>query len=289
MGQKDSVEKLLVDYNDVFADVINVLLFHGERVLKPEELQESKILSQYKADDSKLHEQERDVAKYWRNENVTFALMGIENQSNVEEEMPLRIISYDGAAYRSQLLNPETKERYPVVSIVLYFGKSHWNKPKSLKEVIHIPPHLEEYVNDYRIHVFEISWLTEEQIELFQSDFKAVAEFFVQIRTDNTYKPTEIELKHVDEVLKLLAVFGDAEDFRELVDSGKSKEVGTMCEAIEKMKRESREQGIEQGILVSLKTLMETMNVSAEEACNILKVPVEKYYAMSKRIRLEEL
>ena len=31
MGQKDSSEKLLEDYSDVFADIVNVLLFHGER------------------------------------------------------------------------------------------------------------------------------------------------------------------------------------------------------------------------------------------------------------------
>ena len=29
MGQKDMAEKLLADYNDVFADIVNVLLFDG--------------------------------------------------------------------------------------------------------------------------------------------------------------------------------------------------------------------------------------------------------------------
>lgn len=30
MGQKDITEKILADYNDIFADIVNVLLFHGE-------------------------------------------------------------------------------------------------------------------------------------------------------------------------------------------------------------------------------------------------------------------
>ena len=30
MGQKDITEKLLEDYNDVFADIINGLIFNGE-------------------------------------------------------------------------------------------------------------------------------------------------------------------------------------------------------------------------------------------------------------------
>ena len=70
--------------------------------------------------------------------------------------------------------------------------------------------------NDYKIHVFEISWLTDERVVLFQSDFRAVAEFFTQIRKNDEYKSTDIELKHVDEVLKILAVFGEADKFAKL-------------------------------------------------------------------------
>ena len=65
MGQKDIVEKNLEDYNDVFADIVNVLVFEGERVIRSRELKALKVRSQYKADSSKLHEEERDNAKYW--------------------------------------------------------------------------------------------------------------------------------------------------------------------------------------------------------------------------------
>ncbi len=33
MGQKDMAEKLLADYNDVFADIVNVLLFNGRQLI----------------------------------------------------------------------------------------------------------------------------------------------------------------------------------------------------------------------------------------------------------------
>lgn len=36
MGEKDKIEKLLEDYPDVFADIINVLVYQGEEVVKPE-------------------------------------------------------------------------------------------------------------------------------------------------------------------------------------------------------------------------------------------------------------
>ena len=63
MGEKDKIEKLLEDYSDVFADIINVLVYQGEEVVKPEELRTTNIRSQYKASDDVLHEEERDTLK----------------------------------------------------------------------------------------------------------------------------------------------------------------------------------------------------------------------------------
>lgn len=40
MGQKDIAEKILEAYNDVFSDIVNVLLFNGEQVLKENELED---------------------------------------------------------------------------------------------------------------------------------------------------------------------------------------------------------------------------------------------------------
>ena len=33
MGRKDIEEKLFEDYNDVFADIVNVLLFNGQKIV----------------------------------------------------------------------------------------------------------------------------------------------------------------------------------------------------------------------------------------------------------------
>ena len=59
MGQKDITEKVLEDYNDVFADIINGLLFGGEQEIKPEDLENTTVHAQYKAEDDKVHELER--------------------------------------------------------------------------------------------------------------------------------------------------------------------------------------------------------------------------------------
>lgn len=104
MGIKDLTEKILEDYNDIFADIVNVLVFKGKQRIKPETLVNTGVHSQYKNDKTGvLHEQERDVAKYWMNGKVQIALCGLENQTAVEPKMPLRVFGYEGASYRGQL------------------------------------------------------------------------------------------------------------------------------------------------------------------------------------------
>ena len=133
MGEKDITEKILEDHNDVFADIINGLLFDGVQEIKPEALENTTVHAQYKAEDDKVHELERDIAKYWKEEKVELAICGIENQSKVEKHMPFRIIGYDGAAYRNQL-QQERRKMLPVVTIVLYFGTDrHWSSRKKIK------------------------------------------------------------------------------------------------------------------------------------------------------------
>lgn len=54
MAQKDSSEKILESYNDVFSDIVNVLLFHGRQVLSADELEDQAPRSYYKADGQRM-------------------------------------------------------------------------------------------------------------------------------------------------------------------------------------------------------------------------------------------
>ena len=120
MAQKDTSEKILESYNDVFSDIVNVLLFNGKQVLSADELEDQAPRSYYKAD-GKIREIERDVAKRWKNGNIRVACIGFENQTASDPNMPLRVMGYDGAEYRAQLLG-NSENLYPVVTLVLYFG-----------------------------------------------------------------------------------------------------------------------------------------------------------------------
>ena len=243
MGEKDISEKLLADYEDVFADIVNVLLFHGERRVKPDTLQTTTTVSHYKADDARLHEQERDILKAWTDGRIQIALLGLEHQTMPEKQMAVRVIGYEGANYRSQL---EQDPITPVISLVLYFGtEKRWKLPRNLKALMNIPKGLEPYVNDYHIHVFEIAWLPDEQIDQFQSDFRIVARYFSEKRKNKDYVPHDkTTLKHVDAVLKLLAVMsGDQRYETILADPEQKGKVKTMDDALTRIINEGIEKG----------------------------------------------
>ena len=57
MAEKDITEKILLSYPDVFADIVNALLFNGEQLIHPEELIDQAPRAIYKAD-GKIREYE---------------------------------------------------------------------------------------------------------------------------------------------------------------------------------------------------------------------------------------
>ena len=250
MAQKDASEKILESYNDVFSDIVNVLLFKGRRVLSENELEDQAPRSYYKAD-GKIHEIERDVAKRWKNGNIRVACIGFENQTASDPDMPLRVIGYDGAEYRAQLLNKQAVH-YPVVTLVLYFGhKQRWSGPLKLKDRLDIPKELDKYVNDYEIHVFEIAFMDPEEVDLFQSDFRVVADYFVQKQENGDYEPKPQDLKHVQETLQLLSVMTNDHRFEDVYNEASDAQKGemrNMCEILDKIENRGIAKGIEEGM-----------------------------------------
>ena len=163
--------------------------------------------------------------------------------------MPLRIMGYDGAEYRAQL-NVDQKDRYPVITLVLYFGhKKHWDKPLSLMERLKVPEKFKPFVNDYKVNLFEIAFLDEEKVKLFKSDFKVVADYFVQMRKTGNYVPNAEQIVHVKETLGLLSImtndsrFEDALNADAYFDDGK--EIRNMCDVLDRVENKGRAEGEE--------------------------------------------
>jgi hypothetical protein len=274
---------------------MNVLLFDGQEVVRENELTDAQPFSYYKMDGKKVHGQERDVAKFWKNGEIRLSLIGLENQMKTDKAMPLRVIGYDGAAYRSQLNLDKKKntdkgghggkKRYfPVISLVLYFGtKRHWNKNRSLKEVITVPDKLEKFVSDYKINVFELAWLTDQQIQAFKSDFREVALFLRSLRTGETFLGSDRKTAHIMEILDLFRVMSnnrlDNEINESYKDNNSTKGGINMGNPMQKYDNRIRK---ETEIEVAIGALKE--KIAPETVAKIVKLPLEQILELQKQI-----
>ena len=287
--QKDLTEKILADYNDVFADIVNVLLFHGEQVISPEDLENVKDRSQYKAD-GRVHEQERDVAKLLKRENTIISLVGFEHQTKAEKFMPMRQIGYDGQSYRAQLLDKNTKRIYPVVTLILYFGTIPWNYSRHLTELMDIPEAFRPYVSDYEMkNLYEIAFLTPEQVKLFRSDFRYIADYLVQKRMTNDYRPKDSDrLEHTDAMLKLMSVLTGSSRFEEMIPELSEEGGTTMCEVIDRLINDGIKKGLTQGKLegtiATLAVLVKDGTLSLSRAAQIANLSEAEFISFMNHL-----
>lgn len=184
MGEKDILEKKLLAFNDVFAEFLNGVMFDGKDVVKEDELFDVQSWSQYKGDDNRHRYQDRDVVKLWKRKGVIVSLIGIENQDIPDKDMVFRVLSYDGASYRTQLAEKDgrkrksrgkqkegsseqvdnvefdTEEIYPVITFVIYYGEEEWKHETTLRKRLKMEDAIKKYVGDYHINllVYNYNW-----------------------------------------------------------------------------------------------------------------------------------
>ncbi len=245
MKEKDITEKMLLSFNDVFADVINGTFFEGREVVDENDLSDVAGITHFKSDDGAYHEQIRDLAKVWNAQGIIYAFIGVENQTKPDRDMILRVLGYDGATYKMQVGNEKI---YPVRTLVIYWGKGRWTAPLTLKERLGESA-LTDEVSDYSYRVVSISDMKDAELARYKSDFRQVAEF---IAKGNDYEPTKDELKHPEAVLDILnAVLGD-DRFRGIKDKLPSikaeRRTVNMCELLDKIENRGIEKGILEGI-----------------------------------------
>ena len=248
--------------------------------MKEKDLESAVKDSMFKAD-GKIHQQERDVSKFWKNGEIRISILGFENQTNPDKDMPLRVISYDGASYKQQLLDKKAKQRYPVATIVLYFGtKEKWSTPKNLFGCFKVPEELKPFVNDYKINVFNIAWLSNKTIDMFQSDFKIVAKYFQTVRLKREYKGTNEEIRHVDALLKMLSALTGDNSFEEVYNVGNLDKGGvTMCEVVEKIKNEGKAELI--------RKMLDTNFATEQQIADLLKISVKEVKKIAAKVPVQ--
>jgi len=240
LGAKDLAEKNLLQYKDVFSDIVNVNLFGGRCYVSAEELsrEPGELITKAVSDD-KLWQLQMDVPMKCKKNNRSFFLC-LENQSDKNNVMPVRDMGYQHAKYMEQIKaakesnqktsnypNPMTKELNdsqklsPVITLVLNYSQKEW----------------------------------ETTIRQYQSDFKYIVRYLScgndRRKLDEYFQTTEFQLDHPEAFLDWLSAVTNDRRYRkakELIQEteGKGGRIN-MCVLLDMYEERGIEKGIAQG------------------------------------------
>lgn len=273
IGQKDLSEKQLLQWPDVFADISNVNLFHGQRILLEENLSLEPSNAVIKFDMGELKEIFSDIhMKYVDQEGIVY--FRIENQSDICNIMPVRDMGYQYAGYQQQIKQlmkdnkkaqitpkkfsqvlPEGQKLRPVITMVLNYNQKEWKKPVFLKQMLEIPKRLrgklEPWLGDYSIHVVNLARQDEETVKKYQSDFRMVVEYLVNPKGCllQRWKEEKRKIRHPAELADILYTLSKDKRYRVLIKKlSEETEKGdgiAMCELLDLLENQGIEKGME--------------------------------------------
>ncbi len=166
-----------------------------------------------------------------------------------------------------------------------------------------------KYVDEIRLHVFEMRRLPKETRALFQSDIRIVVDYLA----GKDIRRCEQNVVHKAALVKMLGLFSGETDLESIVIKLKSANIreednATMkgifsqvwdegkTEGIEEGKKEGRKEGIEEGkkegeakgeaknMVECIEKAMKKLNLTLEETCDIFDITVNKYEEAKKLI-----
>ena len=130
-------------------------------------------------------------------------------------------------------------------------------------------------------NLYEIAFLTPEKVKLFRSDFRYVADYLVQKRMTNDYKPSADLLQHVDETLKLMSVLTDDRRFEEVIEELPGKGGTSMCTVLDKVENKGREEGKLEGMI---QVYYKELHYSADQISRELDAPEDQIQEIIRKL-----
>ena len=280
MGSKDLAEKNLLQYKDVFSDIVNVNLFGGRHYISANELsREPGELITKSSSDNKLKQLQMDVPMKCNKKYNTRFFVCLENQSDINNIMPIRDMGYQHAKYmeqvrtiketnRQQQAYPspitkgihDTQKLDPVITLVLNYSQKEWKKPRCLNDMLEFPEDIGEeltkWIPEHPICIINLASQPETTICQYQSDFKYIVRYLScgndRKKLDEYFQTTEFELDHPEAFLDWLSAVTNDRRYRkakELIEEteGKGGKIN-MCVLLDMYEERGIEKGISQGI-----------------------------------------
>ena len=272
MGKKDSITKDYMGNPARFADLFNGFCFHGAEKVVPSELRDmdtAGVVIPHSADGAAVPTQKyRDVLKVLTKTDgkAAYCILGVENQSEVHTAMPVRNMLYDAMTLADQIsavANSHKNNRdkasdnaeflsgfhrsdklLPVVTIVVHWGADEWDAPVSVQEMYSedIDDGLLKYSPDYHINLVSPTMMSDEELEIFQSDLREVLKFIKYSKDKQSMQDLvdrDPKYKSLNrDAARTISVCANV-DFK--IPEGE--EPIDMCKAIEDMKDDARKEG----------------------------------------------
>ena len=183
MGIKDTRVKEFLSDNRRFADLCNFFIFGGQQKIAPEDLHEmdSVCALNVPTDEGYISlKKQRDLLKHVVikcTKKCTYAIIVIENQSEIHYAMPVRNMLYDVMNYTAQveelrklhINNGDLKNSSeflsgltaddrltPVITLTLYLGSKTWDGPRSIHDMLDRSySAILDFVADYKINLIQ--------------------------------------------------------------------------------------------------------------------------------------
>lgn len=242
---QDLVEKEFIGFPDITADILNVLLYQGKNTIKEENLLAGPTEIIYQGAE-KLRTQYEDLCRYDMADGKIHLMYLIANQSRTDGKMLLRKGGYTGGVYRGQY-EGQMPEAFPVIELVLYWGKSKWKSSRDFHSLFRKKALSEaewEYIDELKLHVFEMRHLPKKTRELFQSDMRIIADFLAE---GESYC-SDRKIRHKSALIKMIKVLsgdtdaGSVDQWLEGQGIREEDEV-KVCELFDQYERRGRAQG----------------------------------------------
>ena len=122
---------------------------------------------------------------------------------------------------------------------------------------------------------------------MFKSDFKYIADYIVQMRTNNNYVPSQGIINHIDAFLKLMAAISNNKLFEEIIPTAIMKGENTMDRFSTMMKDEYEAKGIAKGLTEATNSFATDMikdGVSAKMIQKYTKLSMERLEEIAKSL-----
>ncbi len=294
MGKSNVVTKMYVQDNARFADVCNFYLFDGKQVIKPENLTERDVteLALPKGlESAEAVEKVRDILKgccVKTAGDVTYLIIGIENQNDTHYAMVVRNMLYDALNYSAQVeacakqhrknkdvsgtefLSGFAKDEklLPVITITIYWNTGCWDGARSLHEMLDVnDKSILNYISDYKLNLVVPEEI--EDFDKFKTEIGPLLEFISCAGSDDKLEASLVEKgarwEHMsEESIDLLNICLDAK--LELNNDSQEGVGRNMCKGIRDLEAKSEARGIRNTLLQLVRDGLLDLAVGAERA-----------------------